>query len=147
MSVIAAPRGTASDVTVILAELSGVPRHVSVDVSGGSTSGPTPRTDSTRSSVYTDPATTGRPDLVLAAFTNGGNAPHGETIVHSAGWHLIGQDTAAGNIDQPVLFDYRLQPQPGVVGETMRYLGGYPTDNCASIVALNGSDAGRPIQG
>jgi hypothetical protein len=37
LAVAEVPRGTASDVTVVLAELSGVPRKVSVDVTGGST--------------------------------------------------------------------------------------------------------------
>jgi hypothetical protein len=131
------PRGTASDVTVVLAELSGVPMKVSVDVTGGSTSGPTVGTDSTKSTVSTDEWTTGRPDLVLAAFTNGGDAPNGERFTYTGGWHLIGQNTAAGNIDEPVLFDYRLQQRPGVAGETMRYAGGSPIDNCAVIVALD----------
>lgn len=137
LPVVDVPRGTASDVTVVLAELSGVPEKVSVDVTGGSTSGPTVRTDSTESAVYTDESTTGRPDLVLAAFTNGGNAPNGERFTYSRGWHLIGQNTAAGDIDEPVLFDYRLQQRPGVAGETMRYAGGSPIDNCAVIVALD----------
>ncbi len=137
LPVVAVPPGTNSDVTAVLAEFTGVPRKVSVDMSGGSTSGPTVRTDSTESAVYTDESTTGRPDLVLAAFTNGGNSPNGETFTYSRGWHLIAQNTAAGNIDEPVLFDYRLQQQPGVAGETMRYAGGYPIDNCASIVALD----------
>jgi hypothetical protein len=136
LAVAEVPRGTASDVTVVLAEVSGVPRKVSVDVTGGSSSGPTVGTDSTKSAVSTDQSTTGRDDLVLAAFTNGGDAQNGERFTYTSGWHLIGENTAAGNIDEPVLFDYRLQ-QPGVAGETLRYAGGSPIDNCAVIVALD----------
>jgi hypothetical protein len=102
----------------------------------GSTSGPTPQTDSTASSVYTDSPARHAPDLVLAAFTNGGNSPHGETFSWSNGWTLIGKDTAQGIIDEPLLFDYRVLRGPGVVGEHMRYAGGSPIDNCAAIVAL-----------
>jgi len=50
---------------------------------------------------------------------------------------LIGQDTAQGNVDQPVLFDYRVTGRRGIVGEQMQYRGGYPIDNCAVIVALS----------
>jgi hypothetical protein len=129
-------RGAQSDVVVFLAEFSGAVRRISVDVAGGSTGGPTPMTDSTRSTVSADRATRHAPDLVLAAFNNGGNAPHGETFSWSRGWTLIGQDAAQGNIDQPVLFDYEVQPRSGVASEQMRYVGGYPIDNCAAIVAL-----------
>jgi hypothetical protein len=129
-------RGVQSDVTVLLAEFSGAPRRLSVDGTGGSTSGPTSKTDSTTSTVSTDGATRHAPDLVLATFNNGGNAPHGETFSWSRGWALIGEDTAQGNIDQPVLFDYEVQPRSGVAREQMRYAGGYPIDNCAAMVAL-----------
>ena len=129
--------GSVSTLTILLAEISGAPRDISVDVAGSSTSGPTTQTDSTTSTVYTDTSTHHAPDLVLAAFDNGGNAPQGETFFWSRGWTLIGKDTAQGNIDQPVLFDYRVLQRPGVIGEQMHYVGGYPIDNCAAIVALS----------
>jgi hypothetical protein len=130
-------RDAVSNVTIFLAEFSGAPTQVSLDVAGAATSGPTPQTDSTTSAVGTDRATQQAPDLVLAAFNNGGNAPHGERFTWSPGWTLIGQDTAQGNIDQPVLFDYRVLSRRGVAQEQMRYAGGYAIDNCAAMVALS----------
>jgi hypothetical protein len=127
---------TRSDVTVLVAELSGAPALVALDTSGASTSGPTAATDTTRSAVATDHATRSAPELVLAAFNNGGNSPHGERISWSKGWTLIGEDTAQGNIDQPVLFDYEVLARPGVASQKMQYRGGYPIDNCAAILAL-----------
>jgi hypothetical protein len=130
-------RDAVSDVTIFLAEFSGAPKRVAVDVAGASTSGPSAKTDSTSSAVRTARGTRQAPDLVLAAFNNGGNAPHGERFTWSPGWTLIGQDTAQGNINQPVLFDYRVLPRRGVAAEQMQYAGGYPIDNCAAIVALS----------
>ena len=66
----------------------------------------------------------------MAAFNNRGNAPQGERFAWSPGWTLMGQDTAQWNIDQPVLFDYRVVSRRGVADA-----GGYPIDDCAAIVA------------
>lgn len=96
-----------------------------------------PSTDRTSRTVDTDTATSHRPDLILAAFTTGGNAPHGETFVRSAGWRVIGEDTSVDDVIQPVLFDYKLKRWRRITAETMRYLAGSPTDNCAAIVVLH----------
>jgi hypothetical protein len=130
------PKGTQDFLTVTIAELSGVPADLSVDVTGTSTSGRTAAMYTQKSAVSTSAPTSARPDLVVALFNNGGNAPDGEHYVTRPGWTLIGEDTAPNNADQPILADFKVTETLGVVSQTERYLGGYPIDNCAVIVAL-----------
>ncbi len=130
------PRGTVADVTVVVAELSGVPRRLVLAGTAGSTSGPTPATDTTASSVALRLPGGRRPALVLAAFTNGGTAPHGERWVRPRRWRVVGQDGSPGGVDQPVLFDATVWGSTASPHETVRYVGGRPVDNCAVMVAL-----------
>lgn len=130
------PVGTVAWVTVVLAELAGVPRHLEVIARGGSTNGPTPSDYTTQSSVTTAAPVGRAPDLVLASFTNGGTAPHGEQFVLSHGWRVLGADRERNGVDQPILFDERVWRAGSRPREWMRYLGGNPIDNCAAIVAL-----------
>lgn len=132
------PEHTGSDVTAVVAELSGTPRQVEVVARGRATSGPTPATNTTHSKLRTATPLGLAPDLVLAAFTNGGNAQKGEHFVLPRGWRVIGEDRSAGGIDQPLLFDLAVARNAGtVVHQSITYQGGYPTDNCAVMVALH----------
>ena len=130
------PKGTETVLTVAIAELSGVPEGLGVDTTGASTSGPTASSYSQKSAVSTSRATTGRPDLVVTLFNNGGNSPHGERYVTQPGWTLIGEDTSQNNLDQPILANFKVVTRTAVATESERYLGGYPIDNCAVIVAF-----------
>lgn len=130
------PPSTVTWVTVVLAELAGVPQHVHVVARGGSTDGPYPSDYSTFSAVRTSTALRQVPDLVLTSFTNGGTAPHGERFVHSPGWRVLGADRSTNEWDQPILFDERTWRAATKPSEWMRYLGGNRIDNCAAIVAL-----------
>ncbi|MGH9046978.1 MAG: hypothetical protein ACRDVW_06655 [Acidimicrobiales bacterium] len=130
------PNGTQATVTITIAELSGVPASLAVNATGTSTSGPKVADYTQRSSVTSTTATSERPDLVVALFNNGGNSPEGERYVTQRGWTLIGEDTSPTNEDQPILANFEVAPHEGIVHEHERYLGGYPIDNCAVIVAL-----------
>lgn len=130
------PRGTETVLTVAVAELSGVPQGLTVDTTGASTSGPSASTYTQKSAVTTVGTTTGRPDLVVALFNNGGNSPHGERYVTAPGWTLIGEDASPNNLDQPILANFKVVTRTAVATESERYLGGYPIDNCAVIVAF-----------
>lgn len=130
------PRGTVTWVTVVLAELSGVPPHVWVAARGGSTSGPAPSDYTTSSAVSTAAPLEHLPALVLTSFVNGGTAPHGEHFAFPSGWRVLGADRGGNGVDQPVLFDERVWTSRSKPTEWMRYLGGNPIDNCAAIVAL-----------
>jgi hypothetical protein len=130
------PRGTVADVTVVVAELSGVSRRLVLAGTAGSSSGPTPATDTTASSVALRLPGDRRPALVLAAFTNGGTAPHGERWVRPRRWRVVGQDRSLGGVDQPALFDETVWGSTASPHETVHYVGGRPVDNCAVMVAL-----------
>lgn len=131
------PRGTQSDVTAFAVELAGVPRQLSVDASGASTSGATPTTDTTVSAVRTTTPLAHAPDLVLALFVNGGNAPAGERYVVPQGWHVLAKERSVGTVNEPLLLDERVVRQTGAVAQRVEYHGGYPIDNCAVIAALH----------
>lgn len=131
------PGGTDADVTAVVAEIAGVPRQLAVAGTGSSTSGPTPATDSTASAVTLRRLAGGRPVLVLAAFTNGGTAPHGERWVRPPGWRVVGQDRSLDGIDQPLLFDESVWGSPPAPRQAVRYVGGRPIDNCALMVAFS----------
>lgn len=130
------PRGTVADVTAVVAEVAGVPRHLTLLATGSSSSGPTPATDSTASSVSLRRPGGHRPELVLAAFTNGGTAPHGERWVRPPRWRVVGEDRSIRGVDQPILFDETVWGSPPSPHQAVRYLGGRPIDNCALMVAL-----------
>jgi hypothetical protein len=136
IKVAAVPPSTETVVTVTIAELTGVPEALSVDATGSYTSGPTASDYEQHSAVVTTTATTGRHDLVVALFNNGGNAPNGERYVTQPGWTLIGEDTTPNNWDQPILANFKVTNGPGLVSQSERYLGGFPIDNCAVIVAF-----------
>ena len=130
------PKGTVTWVTIVLAELAGVPEQLHVVARGGSTNGPRPSDYTHASSIYTAAPVRSIPDLVLTSFTNGGTAPHGERFVYPRGWRVLGADRERNGVDQPVLFDERVWRSDTKPTEWMRYLGGLPIDNCAAIVAL-----------
>lgn len=123
-------------VSVVLVELAGVPAHLSVDTTGKSTDGPSPRDYTQVSTVRTSSATSRDGDLALAVFNNGGNSPHGLRFVNSAGWKVAGEIRDFNNNQQPILLDYRIERNRSIVSETDRYVGGYPIDNCAVMAAL-----------
>lgn len=131
------PAGTVTWVTVVLAELSGVPEHLTVAARGGSTNGPSPSDYTHYSSITTAAPPSRLPDLVLTSFTNGGTAPDGERFVYPPAWHVLGADRESNGLDQPILFDERVWRSDAKPSEWMRYLGGYPIDNCAAMVALH----------
>lgn len=130
------PRGTQATVTVTIAELSGAPNGLRVDTTGTSTSGPTVADYTQRSSVSTTTEVSDPPDLVVALFNNGGNAPGGEHYVTQRGWRLLGENTTPNNYDQPILANFEMVSRPSVITEREQYLGGYAIDNCAVIVAF-----------
>ena len=130
------PSRTVTWVTVTIAEFADVSGNLSVDVGGVETSGRSDHTYDQVSSVSTSSPTSHAPDLAIALFNNGGAAPHGEQFVTTHGWTTIGADPSLNGIDQPLLMNYRVVTKPVRVKETERYLGGYPIDNCAVIVAL-----------
>jgi hypothetical protein len=131
------PAGTDANVTAVVAEMSGVPRRLAVAGTGSSTSGPSPATDSTASTVTFHRLADERPLLVLAGFTNGGTAPHGERWIRPSGWGVVGQDRSLSGIDEPMLFDESVWGLPTLPREAVRYVGGRPVDNCALVVALS----------
>jgi hypothetical protein len=130
------PKGTQATVTVTIAELSGAPEGLRVDATGTSTSGPTVADYTQRSSVSTTTEVSDPPDLVVALFNNGGNAPGGEHYVTPRGWTLLGENTTPNNYDQPILANFEVVSRPSVITEREQYQGGYAIDNCAVIVAF-----------
>jgi hypothetical protein len=135
------PAGTDADVTAVVAELAGVPRRLGVVAHGSWSSGPTLATDGTTSTVGLGGWRGGEAALVLAAFTNGGTAPHGERWTRPAGWHVVGIDSTGNGMDQPLLFDERVWQRPRPPRQPVRFVGGVSTDSCALMVAL----APRPV--
>lgn len=131
------PAGTITCVTVVLAELRGVPEHLRVVGRGGSTNGPAPSDYTNFSSISAASQVTSVPNLVLVSFTNGGTAPDGERFVFSKGWRVLGADYSRNETTQPMLFDERVWRADSRPSEWMRYLGGAPIDNCAAMVVLH----------
>jgi hypothetical protein len=131
------PKATQATVTVTITELSGAPESLRVDATGTATSGPTVADYTQASSVSTTTEVSDPPDLVVALFNNGGNAPHGEHYVTPRGWTLLGQDTSPNNYDQPILANFEVVSRSSTVTEREQYLGGYAIDSCAVIVAFS----------
>jgi len=130
------PRNSLDWVSVVLVEFAGVLPSLSLDTTGKSTDGPTPRDYTQVSTVRTASATTRDGDLVLAVFNNGDNSPLGVRYVNSPGWTVAGEIHDPNNNEQPILLDYRIEKTKSVVSETDHYVGGYPIDSCAVIAAL-----------
>jgi hypothetical protein len=128
------PQGTASELTAVVVELSGVPASLQVVAEGSSTSGPRSATYTDESTVVATRAPSELPALVLAVFTNGGTSLDGEQFEHSPGWRVLGQDPNRHGLDQPILFDERVWATATPPHESMSY--GETIDNCAAIVAL-----------
>lgn len=138
------PAGTDANVTTVVAEIAGIPHRLAVVGRGSSTSGPSPATDTTTSTVSLDGRLGTSPALVLAAFTNGGTAPYGERWVHPARWRVVGEDPSRHDIDEPLLLDETVWRARGVPRQSIAYRGGGPIDNCALMVALGAPGAGAP---
>ncbi len=131
------PAGTAGTDTAEVVELSGLPGDLSVTATGTSTSGPSPATDSHRSTVATSAVPSRLPALVLALFDNGGTSPSGERWVRPSRWRVIGENPGLDNQDQPLLLDEAVWRSDRPPNQTIGFYGGSAIDSCAVMVALS----------